>query len=605
MNELQQILQHINNGKNFLLSGGAGSGKTYSLVEVIKEIIEQYSAEKVFCMTYTNVAVKEIEERVDHPNLEVSTIHGFLWENIKHFQKEIKESIITLANDDSSKLTINNEELPIHSDYFLDIDEIEYKEYVKIENGVISHDEVIWISELMFKNHKKLCDILKDKYKFIFVDEYQDTHKEVVSILLEHIVQSNKHTTIGFFGDAMQSIYPDGVGDVKSYLNSGVIQEVQKQQNRRSPQLIINLANKLRTDGLVQEPSNDNSAPNMLDGKVKEGAIKFLYSNNPNLENVRTYLTENFTWDFNDNKNLKELNLTHKLIANKAGFQSLMYIYTGDQILNFAYRIKKYIKDHEITDDFSGKSFEEVVNILQAGKFGKELKSVSPTTGMQKFIDDNQELYKYAKQYDYIKLSKIYIEQDQLLDSKKQTEEEEEKRGSKRDNLIKHLFKLESIISLYKAKRYNEFLRIIDFPINTANDKKILNQHMKDLIDVEDKTIEEVVDKADSICLCLKDDRFNRFVNEKQYVYDRVKEVEYQEFQYLFNYLEGKTPFTTQHKTKGDEFDNVLVVLDNGGWRHYNFENLFLNVGSETVLERTKKLFYVCCTRTKENLAIF
>ena len=38
--EFQQIMEHIANGDNFLLSGGAGSGKTYSLVQVIKKIIE-------------------------------------------------------------------------------------------------------------------------------------------------------------------------------------------------------------------------------------------------------------------------------------------------------------------------------------------------------------------------------------------------------------------------------------------------------------------------------------------------------------------------------------------------------------------------------------
>ncbi|MCB0744630.1 MAG: AAA family ATPase, partial [Ignavibacteriae bacterium] len=87
--EFQQILNHIKNGDNFLLSGGAGSGKTYTLVQVIKKCIEDYPTSKIACMTYTNAAVKEIEERVDHKNLNVTTLHDFLWDNIKHFQKEL------------------------------------------------------------------------------------------------------------------------------------------------------------------------------------------------------------------------------------------------------------------------------------------------------------------------------------------------------------------------------------------------------------------------------------------------------------------------------------------------------------------------------------
>lgn len=69
--------------------------------------------------------------------------------------------------------------------------------------------------------------------------------------------------------------------------------------------------------------------------------------------------------------------------------------------------------------------------------------------------------------------------------------------------------------------------------------------------------------------------------------------------------MERYTPFSTQHKTKGNEFNNVLVILDNGRWNDYNFEYLFLESGTESVLNRTQKIFYVCCTRAKENLAVY
>lgn len=59
------------------------------------------------------------------------------------------------------------------------------------------------------------------------------------------------------------------------------------------------------------------------------------------------------------------------------------------------------------------------------------------------------------------------------------------------------------------------------------------------------------------------------------------------------------------NKTKGSEFDNVLVILDYGNWNKYNFENLFLGSGSQSVLNRTQKIFYVCCTRSKESLAVY
>lgn len=102
--EVQEILQHIDNGRNFLLSGGAGSGKTYSLVQLIDQLIIENPNKKVACMTYTNAAVKEIEERVNHKNLNVSTIHDFMWDNIKHFQEELKTVIIELLKDENSKI---------------------------------------------------------------------------------------------------------------------------------------------------------------------------------------------------------------------------------------------------------------------------------------------------------------------------------------------------------------------------------------------------------------------------------------------------------------------------------------------------------------------
>ena len=51
---------------------------------------------------------------------------------------------------------------------------------------------------------------------------------------------------------------------------------------------------------------------------------------------------------------------------------------------------------------------------------------------------------------------------------------------------------------------------------------------------------------------------------------------------------------------------NVFVILDNGNWRNYNFEKLFTSEDfNNSVVKRTRKLFYVCCTRAKNNLAVY
>lgn len=608
--EVQEIFKSIDSGRNFLLSGGAGSGKTYSLVSVIRQVIAEHPTAKVACMTYTNAAVKEIEERVNHKNLNVSTIHDFLCDNIKHFQKELKEAIISLANNEEvSKISIE-EAHPIPDNYFdLLPDGIQYKEFVRLREGIISHDELLIVANYLFEKYPKLSSIVKDKYKFIFIDEYQDTSKAVVDTFLTHFKKSERKNIIGFFGDAMQSIYEDGIGNLDDYKGNDAdsVNEIPKKQNRRNPQLVINLANKLRTDGITQEASTDPKAPNMVEGLVKQGAVLFLHSTDGDISKVEKFLEENYGWDFNNSKETKELNLTHNLIASKAGFRTLMDIYDKDHILSFRDRIRKYIKDNNIVTDFTGNTFGEVIQTLQHGKSGRELNAVSPTNTMKAFIDDNVELYNYAKSLSYSDFSKMYVDKDQLLDDKKQDEGDENKKGSKRDNLIKHLFKIQTNISLYQNKRYNEFLRATDyrFRIVSIASKRALKENIESLVDVGEKTIEDVINDANEKGICLIDDKIIDFKDKKEYLYNRVKDVKFSEFQKLYEYLEGQTPFSTQHKTKGAEFNNVLVILDNGGWNNYNFGNLFLETGSASVLDRTQKIFYVCCTRAKENLAVF
>lgn len=608
--EVQEIFQSIDNGRNFLLSGGAGSGKTYSLVSVIRQAIAENPTAKVACMTYTNAAVKEIEERVNHKNLNVSTIHDFLWDSIKHFQKELKEALISLANNDEvTKISIE-EVNPIPDNYYAVLpDGVQYKEFVRIREGIISHDELLIVANYLFEKYPKLSSIVKDKYKFIFIDEYQDTSKAVVETFLTHFKKSERKNIVGFFGDAMQSIYEDGIGNLDDYKGEDAekVNEIPKKQNRRNPQLVIDLANKLRTDGITQEPSADPKAPNMVGGVIKQGTVLFLHSTDGDINKLEAFLEANYAWDFNNSKETKELNLTHNLIAGKAGFRTLMDIYDKDHILSYRDRVKKYIKDNNVATDFSENTFGEVIEALQQGKSGRELNAVRPTNTMQVFIDGKAELYNYAKSLKYSEFSKMYVDKDQLLDDKKQDENDENKKGSKRDNLVKHLFKIQNNIFLYQNKKYNEFLRATDyhFKITSIASKKALKENIESLVNVGDNTIEQVINDANEKRICVIDDKLIAFKENKEYLYNRVKEVKFSEFQKLYEYLEGQTPFSTQHKTKGAEFDNVLVVLDNGGWNNYNFGNLFLETGSATVLDRTQKIFYVCCTRAKENLAVF
>lgn len=595
--ELDEILEHIKNNNNFLLSGGAGSGKTYSLVKVIQTILDSNSKAKIACITYTNAAVKEIESRISNNNLKVSTIHDFLWDNIKTYQKELKETLYELIMEEESSIKTTS---TITYEKLCQLEEgIQYKEYLKINEGIISHDELLILANRMYKKYVLLSDITKDCYDFIFVDEYQDTSPLVIEIFLNYFNESNKKNIIGFFGDSMQSIYDNGIGDLQKYIDDGKIKEVIKKQNRRNPQKIINLANKLRSDNVVQEPSNDSNAPNMLNGKIIEGDIKFIYSNNiidfDELKGISIFD------DWSNTETSKELNLTHRLIAHKAGFEDLYDIYDKDPIIELKNSIISYLNKNkkEINDS---DTFETIVNdiIKEDSNINKKY---------QKIINncDNKLLFEELKDELFTDVKKIYFTKDSLIDDKKNTVEEENKKGSKRDDLIKHLFKIQEIIDLYNNKNYNEFINKVNFNITKIEDKILLEEKINQvLLSFEQNNIGFVIDLMDKLNLCYKDDKLVHFIKNNKYLYNRVKNIEYQQFQNLYNYLEGCSPLSTQHKVKGTEYDNVLVILDNGKWSQYNFEYLFTKPkDKELIVKRTEKIFYVCCTRAKKRLVVY
>lgn len=494
---IEKIKGHLLNNNNFLLSGGAGSGKTYTLIQTLDAIFEDTRCKKVACITYTNVATKEILERNPYANLSVSTIHEFLWEQIKNFQINLKESILVLLKNNTIK---HNDELTIDNDLFKD-KKIEYREYRKLEEGIISHDEVIKVSHYMFNKFRLLCRITNDKFNYIFIDEYQDTQKEVVEIFLNYLQQCSNRCVVGLFGDSMQSIYTDGVGDIKSYIKDDLVKEVVKDDNRRCAVSVINLLNKIRND-LNQKPANNN----------KDGCATFLYSTNSSITIDDIKANNHFKhWDFSDIKNNKVLYLTHKLIAKEQGFSGLVGIFNNDDLT-----------------------------------------------------------------------------------------------GDSPNKFIAHLLQIEEIISLYENKKYNEFLKKTYFQLNTLSDKQVLNGKINNLKNTERLTIEDVLNLADQLELIKKDDQFNDYTVNNHEKYETSKIIKYSEIRALFKYRDGLSPYSTQHGVKGAEFNNVLVILDNGKWNQYNFNYLFENTANkESVIERTKKIFYVTCSRTKDRLTVF
>jgi len=603
--EVGKVFEVIKQGQNFILEGGAGSGKTYSLISIIEKISKEEPKKSIVCITYTNNAVAEIRSRIINDNLRVSTIHDFIWHVIENFQKEIKECLVELINDNEQILFVAPKEVLgeelISLDYFDGV-RVEYTEWYSMsiteQNKVqISHDHVLIVAEKMFSKYKKLSDILKDTANYIFVDEYQDTSPLVVKILLEHLRKSTRDNIVGFFGDSMQAIYDSGVGNIDSY----GLEKIQKNQNRRNPRKVINLANKFRSDGLVQIPSSDVAAPNMNNGNVIEGTVKFIYGDGiTHLEDLRN--SELFKeLEFDIPQKTKELRLTHKLNAEMAGFSKLFELYNSDLLVKLITDMKKKFNASELVD--KGKSFEELVEEAQivVRKGGPLIIDIV------KSIPELLAIYEEIKTFSFEEvISKSKVNKDSLLAYKFNGLSSRYEAGTDRDRILKRLDLIFELIELYKIGKHNDFLRITCFKITSSADKINLSKIMKEISD-SDITIGKVIKLAERTGLISKDDLFTNFIENKgYYLWLRLEKLPFQEYVNSIAYLREYVSVITQHKVKGSEYENVLVLLDNGRWNQYNFNSIFGKGSSnEKVQNRTKKLFYVTITRAMKNLIVY
>ncbi|CAM3330042.1 UvrD-helicase domain-containing protein [Vagococcus fessus] len=598
--EVREALECIERNLNFVLTGGAGSGKTYSLISLIEKVGEYYPMKSIVCITYTNNAVAEIRNRITNDKLQVSTIHEFVWTKISKYQNEMKKVLTDLINDESEKKfrlpKDFEEDQQLTIDYFVD-NKIKYDEYYSLKNNKdskISHDHVLIVAEKMFERYPKLCDILKDTANFIFVDEYQDTDPLIMKIFLDHIKQSNKNSIVGFFGDPMQAIYDSGVGkiDEESYEN---LVFINKKQNRRNPGAVINLANKIRNDSIKQEPSRDPNAPNMIDGKVIQGNINFLYTKN--LDEISDYRKIGLfnEWDFSDSRKTKELWLVHRSNAKMAGFQKLFNLYNSDLIIELISKIRDKVKKGILSP--GSESFENLASDITVRKRGNLLENIKSNA-------DYNEAFSWIKNKKWDEVTNVRVNKDSLLSYKFNGLTGVYEAKSDRDEILKYLDSIYELIELYVEGNYNHFLKKIDIKILSFDKKKKINDEMNKLLEPS-LTIEQVVEKAEDI-FKLKNDSFEYFVNnEGEYLWLRLKALPFSEYRNSIKYQKENFPFATQHSIKGSEFDNVLVVLDNGEWSKYNFEKMFKNFSTnDSIVERTKKIFYVCCTRPKKNLVV-
>ncbi len=354
----------LDDGCNFRLEAGAGAGKTYSLVEALKYIINLRGAkliqagQKVACITFTEVARGEIAQDIEeHPAIQVNTIHAFSWSFLSQFQKALRGLVESMVDRQDKILDGGG----------IGMKPVEYNQgfFGVDENRItLSHDDIpLFMAKLL--GEEKFRKLLAQQYPVIFIDEYQDTDQHFMNAISEHFFETSEGSLIGLFGDHWQTIYR-GDFDLAKFPIKGINQG----SNFRSAPAIVDLLNQLRPE--LKQVAHDPDA---------RGEVRFFHANSFQGERTDTAHSKNDVpentarefmavllkrlegdgWDLSPEKT-KVLMLTHNALATEQGYPSITKIFK---------RSEAYAKKEDATIEFFYEKIEPMCRAYSDGKYGE------------------------------------------------------------------------------------------------------------------------------------------------------------------------------------------------------------------------------------------
>ncbi|MHB1419386.1 MAG: UvrD-helicase domain-containing protein [Bacillota bacterium] len=300
---LKDSHEKIDIEQHFKVNAGPGAGKTTWLVNHIKNVAQHSNrlgqVKNIACITYTNVAVEKILSNLGQACecVEVITIHAFLYKHIVkpyisflnepelviskirgHDEYVPNKSILFSVKSETKQTYLDDKdllaalidlqwtfdkygELQITPRKFFKfrIKKDTYLVYKKIcwSKGILHHDDVLYFSWQLIKSYPSILDILRAKFPYIFIDEFQDTNPIQAAILKK---LAEKESIVGVIGDKAQSIYKFQGADVSQFINfklNGMI-EYKINGNHRSTEEIISVINIVRNDSALMQHSPEN-----------------------------------------------------------------------------------------------------------------------------------------------------------------------------------------------------------------------------------------------------------------------------------------------------------------------------------------------------------
>lgn len=568
--------------RSFVMVAGAGSGKTTSLIKAIAHLAEtrgpalRRAGQQIACITYTEVAVAEISGDVGiSPLFHISTIHSFLWSVIRPFHSDIaawvtgrieekiaekREHYDRPRTQAKTKLRLELEiaEMQAELGAIEAVEKFEYGTGSRYADGILGHDDILKLTPACVAAHPLLRQLVASRFPFIFVDESQDTNPDVVEAL-RSIAAEHPRLCVGFFGDPMQKIYTTGAGAVA--LNPGWA-EITKPENFRCPTSVLSVINAIRAkgDGLEQVRGRTSTIDGVEQPVVGTTNIFILPADaerTARLGAVRTWLaneTGDELWlsDARDG-DVRVLVLVHRMAAIRLGFPDLF---------------------SSLTDKAPASLSEGLGD--------------GTSWPLRPFVQHILPLVAAARENDHFSIISILREFSPKLEPARI-------QGGSVANVLTALQQAtEALVALLSDD-------------STASVRDVL-MHVRnaELFGLDDRFAVHLAAEP-------ANDGSAGFANIQAFLACRVSE-----FWPYRRYILEESPFATHHGVKGAQFERVLVVIDDeeAAYRLYSYgkylgylplsdtDEANIAAGEETVLDRTRRLFYVCCSRARKDLAV-
>lgn len=587
LNEKQAEIVNHESGPLLVLAV-PGSGKTASVTsKIIKLLKSNTNPNHILAITFTNKAANEMKKRVldkvtiESKKLNISTFHSFCAKILRiHcellgfksnysiidasdqksiIQKKLKEINPKLeAKDFIQRIESKKNNFISDQDFKDSTDSVTWDVYTHYSNRLKSNNsmdftDLIYNTLKLFKDYQEVADYYSNRFKYIFVDEVQDTNK--VQMMLARIL-GRKHRNITLVGDNNQCIFSfrsANIQNIDDFMEEYTDTKIIKlEQNYRSTPEIIGKATKL-----IQNNSN--------------GGLTTPWTSNTKGNEVKTTLYNNDEDEAYD--------IARKIINGR---------YDGKNCKDFAILYRTNYMSRIFEETFR----EKGIPYLLLGSFSffdrKEIKSC---LSYLKFINNNEDILAFSeaigfpargigestitKLIEYSESKKITIlEACSECDSVKGI-------NSNSKTSLKNFHK---VISEWSDNFFVSFSNLIEKSGIIENLKISDKKNKEDRLD----NVYELLRSIESYCLKNDNPNLNKYLQNIALMSNNdEKENEFDD---------DKVILMTIHSSKGLEFNTVFIPgMEEDIMPHY------LST-TDREIEEERRLCYVAMTRAEKNL---